>query len=359
MKTGTEAAAKSSTSSTSSPVIINTKIVPVNHKVPKCPRPALSNQDIQFVLRAYFGFPLLLLWVSSNLHERLLMLHQSDAAGILHFLITRKVLLLGYPSSEILWSTIYDRTVSVSCWGLTFLLVRKGWNPETRQLNIQKRWRGAILSTLLVFYSTFGRMVFLQNNETFQQYKTPFWEAVLVGVSWATSSVLIRRRLDPALCENLLQRCWKDVICGSFSLGMGKYLKSTHWVIYPFESLETFLQTIFPATHDHSIIMTRITDAAYYFFGIVPSRFWHVFVHAWQVSILWGLPCLLFRRGMNPDHRPHYVSKFGRDALFGTLALFVSVYLKSAVKIWLPPLAQLLWSWSWGSDGVSSPADEL
>ena len=356
MKTVTEATAKSTTSSGS----INANIVPVDDKGPKRPRPALSNRDIQYVLWAYFGLPLLLLWISSNLHERLLILHQQpDATGTLHFLLTRKVLLLGFPSTEILWSTIYDRTISVTCWGLTFLLVRKGWNPETRQQNIQKRWRGAILSTLLVFYSTFGRMVFLQNSKTFHQYKTPFWEAVLVGVSWATSSALIRRRLDPALCENLLQRCWKDLICGGISLGMGKYLKSTDWVVHLFESLENFLQTRFPTIHDQSIIMTKMTDAAYFFCGIEPSRFWHVFVNAWQISLLWGLPYLFIRRGMNPDHRSHYLSKFFGDALFGTLALFVGMYLKSAVKLWLPVLAQLLWAWNWDASGSSSQTDEL
>jgi len=134
---------------------------------------------------------------------------------------------------------------------------------------------------------------------------------------------------------------------------MSKYLKSTFWVIYTFDSIETILQTSsFPVP-----IMKTITTTTQYVFDIPPSQFWHVFVYAWQGSILWGIPYLFVRRGLNPDYGAHFMSKFGGDALYGTLALVVAVYLQAAVKQWLLLLMEfVLWS---PSKTASLPGDEL
>jgi hypothetical protein len=353
---------------------------------PPAKKGKLTNRDVFYILAVYLALPLFVLLVTSQVHEHLHVVLPSDAGKkpknitttnmfIMEYLRASNLLLLGFPSSQTLWSTIYERVLSVLCWGLSFLFIRKGCNPESPVHFVANYWRGAVLSSLMILYSTFGRAVFQQTafwrGRQEEEPRSPFWDACLVGISWGISSLLVRRRLDPALRQNLLQRCWKDIICGSLSLATGAYLKSQYAPLL-FLPLQTFLQETFPVSStDNSNPLMVITAATISFLlGISPSRFWHVLVDSCQVAILWGIPYLLVRRGCNPDTRPVFVTKYWRDAFYGSLALVAGFYLKCVMKKWLPLLFAFLWSLAVDSrgsafsilknrSGVSSILEEL
>ena len=49
-------------------------------------------------------------------------------------------------------------------------------------------------------------------------------------------------------------------------------------------------------------------------------------------SICWGVSYLWIRRGMNPETRKGYYSKYWKDAVYGSLAGFNGAFMKGVLK---------------------------
>lgn len=289
----------------------------------KASGPSLTTFDVLRALVVYFCGPLLFLAAASAYHD-----HFDTTTG--------NVWLLGFATSRELWITVYDRILSVSCWGLTFVFVRKGCNPATRHRFLSRYWKGAVLTTLSVFYSTSARIL-LQRHAWVRACRDAaphrgVVDAVLVGVTWATANALIRRRLDPRV-----RRIWwhdskthRDIFWGGLSFAASAYGKSvTGPSVLP--SLRRYCRLQFGP-----VLPAIVTQATSFFFNVSPDQFWTVAIHACHTGVWYGVTYLLIRRGCNPDSRPNFVHTHGVDALWGSLALVVCAYLKLAMSKWLP-----------------------
>jgi len=62
---------------------------------------------------------------------------------------------------------------------------------------------------------------------------------------------------------------------------------------------------------------------------------------AFTVGACWGITYLYIRRGLNPDTRPTFINKYWNDALYGSFALFCSIFLKFAFKVQAWRLARI------------------
>jgi hypothetical protein len=50
----------------------------------------------------------------------------------------KRIFLFGFESPKKLWTVVYEALVSAVCWGLSYIFIRRGLNPNTREKFIQK-----------------------------------------------------------------------------------------------------------------------------------------------------------------------------------------------------------------------------
>lgn len=96
---------------------------------------------------------------------------------------TRRLLLFGFESPQKLWSVVYEScksswclvwlpsrvmvsqpipvftVLSAVCWGISYILIRRGMNPDTRANFIQKYWKDAVFGSLAGFNASFLKHV--------------------------------------------------------------------------------------------------------------------------------------------------------------------------------------------------------
>eukprot|EP00977_Amphora_coffeiformis_P017665 scaffold5860_cov223-Amphora_coffeaeformis.AAC.4 len=340
------------------------------------PSPTLTMWHVGYALTVYFCLPLLVLMATSAYYDDQLAAYASSNNNNNTTIASTQLSppstlwILGFRSSKKLWQTIYDRILSVTCWGLTFVFVRKGCNPQTRRNFLSRFGKGAILSTLSVFYSTFGRILLIQH--VFHEPRTALLDAVLVGVSWALANMAIRRRLDPRSRPKLWH--WKtqrDVGLGALAFAVGSYGRAVSSP-YVLPLGQRFLRAQLP-------VLLPLPSAVTHFLDVVcdvsPEKLGSVTLQACWVGIWYGIPYLCIRRACNPDSYTKkgvraFFQTHGSDALFGSLALVVGVYLKRTMSKWLPVVwfAMLRWlSWhlpftatttTWGDANLDGEMDD-
>lgn len=74
-------------------------------------------------------------------------------------------------------------------------------------------------------------------------------------------------------------------------------------------------------------------DANLFLFGFNNPLDLQILVYESMVSaICWGISYLWIRRGMNPETRANYYSKYWKDAVYGSLAGFNATFMKGVLK---------------------------
>ena len=306
------------------------------------PKRKATNRDVFYALVIYLVLPYLLLNLASIWYDHLTIYeqqcnknHECPAAAYSSFyqsiLPYKNLLVLGFSSPTKMWKSLEDRFISISCWGWTFFWVRKGWNPESRS-HLFRFWRGAVLSTLAVYYSSVGRQLF-KHTPIYQHYFHGMWQwdAAFVGIFWGLSSIVIRRRLDPALCNKLVT---PDLFFGSCSLSVTAYI-NTHYkhamLVYMVDQLSSSTWVSWALEQQDNRIVTSLCS----WLALSSSHdLLRMTVDALLVGLWWGVPYLWIRRGCNPQSSAVFVSKFGNDAYYGSWALVVYVFMKRLVQVW-------------------------
>ena len=54
---------------------------------------------------------------------------------------TRRIFLFGFETPNKLWTVVYESLVAAFCWGISYLFIRRGMNPDTRSRFLQKYWK--------------------------------------------------------------------------------------------------------------------------------------------------------------------------------------------------------------------------
>jgi hypothetical protein len=67
-----------------------------------------------------------------------------------------------------------------------------------------------------------------------------------------------------------------------------------------------------------------------------PQKLWTVVYEALVSALCWGTSYIFIRRGLNPDTRRHFLYKYWKDAIYGSLAGFNAAFLKAVLKNLIP-----------------------
>lgn len=92
---------------------------------------------------------------------------RGDFAGLIASLIlwlsrsvaTRRFFLFGFDTPKKLWTVVYESLVTSLCWGISYLFIRRGMNPDTRPRFVQKYWKDAVYGSLAGFNAAFLKHV--------------------------------------------------------------------------------------------------------------------------------------------------------------------------------------------------------
>ena len=92
---------------------------------------------------------------------------RGDFAGLIASLIlwlsrsvaTRQFFLFGFDTPKKLWTVVYESLVTSLCWGISYLFIRRGMNPDTRPRFVQKYWKDAVYGSLAGFNAAFLKHV--------------------------------------------------------------------------------------------------------------------------------------------------------------------------------------------------------
>lgn len=71
----------------------------------------------------------------------------------------KRIFLFGFKTPKKLWTVVYEALVSAVCWGTSYLFIRRGLNPNTRQNFIQLYWKDAAYGSLAGFNAAFMKAI--------------------------------------------------------------------------------------------------------------------------------------------------------------------------------------------------------
>mmetsp|Transcript_31316 Transcript_31316/g.45645 ORF Transcript_31316/g.45645 Transcript_31316/m.45645 type:complete len:875 (+) Transcript_31316:214-2838(+) len=151
-----------------------------------------EKKQVIFILANYFVLFLSLIAISAEIHERApgwmkwveaQMDHVQDCAAdrdalfecvsngdiaglyasflfwITRSVTTKRLLLFGFDSPKKLWTVVYEALVTAVCWGTSYLFIRRGMNPDTRDGFLHKYWKDAVYGSLAGFNAAFLKAI--------------------------------------------------------------------------------------------------------------------------------------------------------------------------------------------------------
>ena len=151
-----------------------------------------GKRQVIFILANYFVLFLSLIAISAEIHARapgwlssletqmnqisdcaadqealFRCVSNGDFAGLIASVIlwlsrsvaTRRIFLFGFETPQKLWTVVYECLVTSFCWGCSYLFIRRGLNPDTRDRFLQKYWKDAVYGSLAGFNAAFMKQV--------------------------------------------------------------------------------------------------------------------------------------------------------------------------------------------------------
>ena len=152
----------------------------------------VDKRQVVFSLANYFILFLSLIAISAEIHERaprwlewmnknvtsvkncavdrdalFECVSQGDFAGLIASIIiwgttnvaTKRLFLFGFDSPTKLWTVVYEAGVSAFCWGASYMMIRRGLNPDTRPNFLTRYWKDAVYGSLAGFNAAFMKAV--------------------------------------------------------------------------------------------------------------------------------------------------------------------------------------------------------
>eukprot|EP00580_Thalassiosira_gravida_P004520 CAMPEP_0201624038 /NCGR_PEP_ID=MMETSP0493-20130528/357_1 /ASSEMBLY_ACC=CAM_ASM_000838 /TAXON_ID=420259 /ORGANISM="Thalassiosira gravida, Strain GMp14c1" /LENGTH=1144 /DNA_ID=CAMNT_0048093801 /DNA_START=630 /DNA_END=4064 /DNA_ORIENTATION=+ len=71
----------------------------------------------------------------------------------------KRIFLFGFDTPKKLWIVVYEALVSAVCWGTSYIFIRRGLNPNTRENFLHKYWKDAVYGSLAGFNAAFMKAV--------------------------------------------------------------------------------------------------------------------------------------------------------------------------------------------------------
>ncbi|KAL7530150.1 hypothetical protein ACHAWF_003268 [Thalassiosira exigua] len=73
--------------------------------------------------------------------------------------VAKRIFLFGFDTPKKLWTVVYEALVTAVCWGISYMFIRRGLNPNTRQNFVHKYWKDAVYGSLAGFNAAFMKAV--------------------------------------------------------------------------------------------------------------------------------------------------------------------------------------------------------
>merc|ERR1711967_69442 len=94
-------------------------------------------------------------------------INNGDAAGVVAAIglwlarseSSKRFLLFGFTSVGKLWTVVYESFVTAFCWGFSYVFIRRGLNPDTRENLLRRYWKDAVYGSLAGFNASFMKAV--------------------------------------------------------------------------------------------------------------------------------------------------------------------------------------------------------
>ena len=99
---------------------------------------------------------------------------------------TKRFFLFGFETPKKLWTAVYESLVTAVCWGGSYMLIRRGMNPDTRSNFLRKYWKDAVYGSLAGFNASFMKQV-LKNLIPQEALEDALQERQLKILSWLPS----------------------------------------------------------------------------------------------------------------------------------------------------------------------------
>jgi hypothetical protein len=99
---------------------------------------------------------------------------------------TKRIFLFGFDTPKKLWTVVYESLVTSICWGISYLFIRRGMNPDTRPRFVQKYWKDAVYGSLAGFNAAFLKHI-LKNLIPEQVVEDALRERQLKILGWLPS----------------------------------------------------------------------------------------------------------------------------------------------------------------------------
>jgi hypothetical protein len=81
---------------------------------------------------------------------------------------------------------------------------------------------------------------------------------------------------------------------------------------------------------------SKFTSRVFLFGFRTRNELWTVVYECFVTSFCWGFSYCFIRRGLNPDTRQNFISKYWKDTVYGSLAGFNAAFMKSVLKNLIP-----------------------
>lgn len=99
---------------------------------------------------------------------------------------TKRIFLFGFETTGKLWTVVYESFVTSACWGFSYMFIRRGMNPDTRNRFLQKYWKDAVYGSLAGFNAAFMKQV-LKNLIPQEAVEDALRDRQLKILSWLPS----------------------------------------------------------------------------------------------------------------------------------------------------------------------------
>mmetsp|Transcript_22211 Transcript_22211/g.33695 ORF Transcript_22211/g.33695 Transcript_22211/m.33695 type:complete len:464 (-) Transcript_22211:3525-4916(-) len=99
---------------------------------------------------------------------------------------TKRFFLFGFETPKKLWTVVYESLVTAFCWGASYIVIRRGMNPDTRSGFVRKYWKDAVYGSLAGFNASFMKQV-LKNLIPQEALEDALQERQLKILSWLPS----------------------------------------------------------------------------------------------------------------------------------------------------------------------------
>jgi hypothetical protein len=81
---------------------------------------------------------------------------------------------------------------------------------------------------------------------------------------------------------------------------------------------------------------SKFTSRVFLFGFRTRNELWTVVYECFVTSFCWGFSYCFIRRGLNPDTRQNFISKYWKDTVYGSLAGFNAAFMKAVLKNLIP-----------------------